>query len=133
MFRGPYFILSTIQAGTTPIFNVFGMTGPSTKRKLNPEHHLVPAGKGGSRGGGGPPRFWGTPKLHKEGKTLRACAEKRRVLVLNSYPDLPFPKSCVRPWWGLPYHHLVRSAGATEGLFVTRELHQEPPPEPPLG
>ena len=29
MFRGPSFIVSTMQAGTTPIFNVFGMTGAS--------------------------------------------------------------------------------------------------------
>ena len=27
MFRGPYFILSTMQAGTTPISKVFGKTG----------------------------------------------------------------------------------------------------------
>ena len=33
MFRGPHFIISTMQAGTTPIFKVFGMTGPSTKHQ----------------------------------------------------------------------------------------------------
>ena len=34
--------------------------------------------------------FWGTPKLHKRRKkTSRACAQKRRVLVLNSYLDPP--------------------------------------------
>ena len=27
MFRGPHFILSTMQGGITPIFEVFGMTG----------------------------------------------------------------------------------------------------------
>ena len=27
MFRGPYFIMNTMQAGTTSICNVFGMTG----------------------------------------------------------------------------------------------------------
>ena len=36
IFSGPYFILSTMEAGDNPIFNVFGMTGPSTDRELNP-------------------------------------------------------------------------------------------------
>ena len=54
--------------------------------------------RGGSRGGGGDPRgqdplppFWGTPKLHKEGKTLHACAPIGHVLVLNSYLNTPPP------------------------------------------
>ena len=34
---------------------------------------------------------------------------------------------------GPPYRRLLRSAGATENLFVTRELHQEPPPRIPTG
>ena len=69
--------------------------------------------RGGSRGGGpwgqDPPPFWGAPKLHKEvKKTLRACARKRRILVLNSYPDPPlseilypplYSQKCVNvPW-----------------------------------
>ena len=41
MFHGPSFIVSTMQAGTTPIFNVFGMTGPSTNREANPQILLV--------------------------------------------------------------------------------------------
>ena len=77
MFRGPYFILSTMQAGTTHIFKVFGMTGPSTNQESNPQNHLVGA------------------------------------------------KS--------PYRRLLRSAGATEDLFVTKGLHQEPPPGFPWG
>ena len=36
LFCGPYFILSTKQAGTTLIFNIHGMTGPSTYQELNP-------------------------------------------------------------------------------------------------
>ena len=44
MFRGPHFIISTMQAGTTPIFNVFGMTGPSSNRESNPQILLVSAG-----------------------------------------------------------------------------------------
>ena len=44
MFHGPYFILSTMQAGTTPIFNVFGMTGHSTNEESNPLNLLVSAG-----------------------------------------------------------------------------------------
>ena len=32
---------------------------------------------------------------------------------------------------GPPYRRLLQSAGATEDLFVTRELHQEPPPRIP--
>ena len=67
-----HFIVSTMQAGTTPIFNIFGMTGPSTNRESK----------------------------HK-----------------SSWSVL-----------GLPYRRLLRSAGATEDLFFTRELHQEPPP-----
>ena len=43
MFCGPYVILSTMQAGTTPIFNVFGMTWPSTNRESNPQNLLVDA------------------------------------------------------------------------------------------
>ena len=34
---------------------------------------------------------------------------------------------------GPPYRHLLLSAGATEDLFVTRELHQEPHPGSPWG
>ena len=49
MFHGAYFILSTMQAGTTPIVNVFGMTGPSTNGQSNPQILLVIAGcKSGS-------------------------------------------------------------------------------------
>ena len=33
---------------------------------------------------------------------------------------------------GLPYRHLLRSAGATAGLFATRELLQEQPPQTPM-
>ena len=72
MFHGPYFILSAMQVGTTPIFNVFGMTGPSSNRESNPQNLLVRTGS--------------------------------------------------------PYRRLLQSAGATQDLYVTRELHQEPPP-----
>ena len=34
---------------------------------------------------------------------------------------------------GPPYCRLLWSAGATEGLFITRGLHQEPPPRTPTG
>ena len=34
---------------------------------------------------------------------------------------------------GPPYRRLLRSAGATEDLFVTRRLNQEPPPRIPTG
>ena len=41
--------------------------------------------------GGQDPPFWGTPKLHKEGKkTLSMYERKSRALLLNSYPDPPF-------------------------------------------
>ena len=33
MFRGLSFIVNTMQTGTTTIFNVFGMTGPSSNRE----------------------------------------------------------------------------------------------------
>ena len=67
MFRGPHFIVSTMQAGTTPIFNVFGMTGPSSNRESNPQILLVSAGSPLSspftisRGYWGPIRYQGAP------------------------------------------------------------------------
>ena len=67
MFRGPYFILSTTPAGTTPIFKVFGMTGPSTNRESNQQILLVSAGSPLllpftiSRGYWGPIRHQGAP------------------------------------------------------------------------
>ena len=44
MFRGPFFIVSTMQSETTLIFNVFGMTRPSSDRESNPQILLVSAG-----------------------------------------------------------------------------------------
>ena len=43
LFPVPSFILSTMQAGTTPIYNIFGMTGPSRNRESNPQNLLVGA------------------------------------------------------------------------------------------
>ena len=43
MCYGTYFIMSTMQEGTSPIFKVFGMTGPSTNRKSNPQNLLASA------------------------------------------------------------------------------------------
>ena len=61
--------------------------------------------RGGSRGGGywgsGPPPpppllFGGTSNFIKRGK--KRCAQKRRILVLNSLIHRPpFPKSCICP------------------------------------
>ena len=54
---------------------------------------------GADPGGGS----WGSAPLGgplnfiKREKTLRVCTRKHRVLVLNSYPDRTFPKSCIRP------------------------------------
>ena len=50
MFRGTHFIISTMQARTTPIFNVFGMTGPTTNRESNPQTLLVGAQPRSPRG-----------------------------------------------------------------------------------
>ena len=62
---------------------------------LSSLHPLTGADPGGSWGSGS---FWGTPKLHKRGgKTSRVCTRKRRILVLNSYLDPPFPNSCIHP------------------------------------
>ena len=44
MFRGPFFIMSTMQEETTPIFNVYGMARPSSNRESNPQILLVSAG-----------------------------------------------------------------------------------------
>ena len=40
MFCGPNFIISTMQAGITPVFKVVGMTGPSTNWESNPQNLL---------------------------------------------------------------------------------------------
>ena len=40
MFRGPHFIISTMQAGITPIFKVFGMTRWGS-RLTRPQHKWV--------------------------------------------------------------------------------------------
>ena len=67
MFRGPYFIVSTMQEETTPILNVFGMTVPSSNRELNAQILLVSAGSPLlspftiSRGYWGPIRYQGAP------------------------------------------------------------------------
>ena len=57
--------------------------------------------RGGSRGGGswgsGPPPFGGPPNFIKREKTSRACARKRRILVLNSYPDPPLSEILYPP------------------------------------
>ena len=41
VFPHPYFIVSTMQGGTTPIFKVFGITGPNTNRESNLQILLV--------------------------------------------------------------------------------------------
>ena len=38
----------------------------------------------------------GTPKFHKEGKTLCVCIQMHLVLVLNSCLEPPFQKSCIQ-------------------------------------
>ena len=43
-----------------------------------------------------PPPFRGTPKLLKKGENVARVHAK--TLVPNSYPDPPFPKSCIHPW-----------------------------------
>ena len=66
--------------------------------------HVIHSHIPGADPGGGvlgvrtpPPHFGGPPNFIKREKTLRVGARKCRVLVLNSYPDPPFPKSCIRP------------------------------------
>ena len=76
MFRGPSFIVRTMQEETTPIFK----------------------------------RLW--------------------------YDPAPTGNRTHKSSWsvlGPPYCRLLRSAGATEDLFVTRELHQELPSRIPKG
>ena len=62
------------------------------------------------RGGGGgqehpppPPTFGGLLNFMNRERMSRACARKRHISVLNSYPDPPppFPKSCLRPCFEL--------------------------------
>ena len=108
-----------------PFFNVFGMTGPSSNRESNPQILLVSAGSPLSspftisRGYWGPIRYQGAP--------LEAPTP-------DPQGRAPTGNWTHRTTWSLlsfPYRSLLRSAEATEGLFVTRQLHQEPPPEPP--
>ena len=40
MFRGPFFIVSTMQAGTTPTFNVFGMNWTQQQPGIEPTKPL---------------------------------------------------------------------------------------------
>ena len=73
-----------------------------------PEPHPCPSGAdpgGGGAGPGGqepppppPPTLLGDPQtLYRGKKTSRVCTRMGRILVLNSYADPPFPKSCIRP------------------------------------
>ena len=43
LYCGPYFIVSTMQAGNTPIFNIFGMTGPNSNWESHTQNLLVGA------------------------------------------------------------------------------------------
>ena len=76
-----------------------------------------PWGGGGSWGSGLPPHpFWGTPKLHKEGKVWRVRAQIRQVLVLNSYPDRPLYEILYPP---LPKWTKLSTGGST--CYITAE------------
>ena len=57
--------------------------------KISTNHHLSSKYRGGSGGGGGPPNFI------KREKTSREHAKMPHFST--SYPDPPFPKSCIRP------------------------------------
>ena len=80
MFRGPSFIVSTMQEETTPIFK----------------------------------RLWYDWTQQQPGIE----------------PTNPLGQCWVPP---IVAFYIYISAGATEDLFVTRELHQEPPPRIPTG
>ena len=58
---------------------------------------------GGGSWGSGPSHFGGPPNFIKREKTLRTCAQKRHVLVLNSYPDpqAPFQNPVSAPATGM--------------------------------
>ena len=58
-----------------------------------------------SPGGGGVLGVLGSPNFIKRENTLRAWARIHHILVLNSYPDPPFPKSWIRPWSLKPIFH----------------------------
>ena len=49
----------------------------------------IQGGGGVSLGSGPPPPFGGPPNFIKREKILCVCVRKRRILVLNSYPDPP--------------------------------------------
>ena len=60
-------------------------------------HILAGADPGGGSWGSGPPPFGGPPNFIKREKMARACAQKLRVLVLNSYPDPPLSEILYPP------------------------------------
>ena len=61
----------------------------SQAEKIGTSSHIgADPGQGGGILSVRTPHFWGTLKLHKDGKkTLHACRRIHHVLVVNSYPD----------------------------------------------
>ena len=111
MFRGPHFIIRTMQAGTYPIFKVFGMTGPSSNRESNPQNLLVGARSPLSlpftisRGNWGPIRHQrapsGAPTLDPNGVIywhradqlcLGDCQDERMSCLFGGDKDGPLPR-----------------------------------------
>ena len=94
MFCGPYFLMNTMQAGTHAsrdhfhLFNVFGMTEPSTSRESNRRNLLVSAGSHPS-------------SPFTIGRLLR---------TFSSPSGVPHPGFTL----STPYHRLLQLAGATE-------------------
>ena len=106
-----------IQKGQKPLVKVKKYMHCSACR-LNALH-----GQTGRIQGGGvlgvrtpPLPFGGPPNFIKREKTLRVCTRKRRVLVLNSYPDPPFPKSCIRPWSGHEVSQCTYTLGGNSNI-----------------
>ena len=94
MFRGPHFIVNTMQAGTTPIFNVFGMTAPSCNRESNPQILLVSAGSPLSspftisRGYLGPIHHQGAPSGDPPPRIPMGCSMLLTILFWDKHNGL---------------------------------------------
>ena len=69
-------------------------------------------GEGGPGGQDPPPPFGAPPFFIKREKTLRVCAQKRRILVLNSYSDSSLSEILYLP---LQCHHVLPNY--VRGLF----------------
>ena len=106
MVRGPSLIVSTMPENTTPIFKHLWYDWTQQQPGIEPTQAAFHVGPGWAKLG---------PKWALDGPDWGPFGNAALVQILLVSA-------------GSPYRRLLRSAGVTEDLFVTRELHQKPPP-----